>query len=138
MVLALVFIDLVLSAQFESFRDPVIVLSVVPVAIVDAGLGLIAVGGSLNAYSFIGLVTLVGLVAKNGILITEFANQLRDEGRTIEEAVAEAAATRLRPLPRRPRRGDGGGNGARPRSGCASMPRVRVVMPVSCRVPKDG
>ncbi|WP_419897669.1 efflux RND transporter permease subunit [Roseomonas sp. USHLN139] len=98
MLLALVFIYLVLSAQFESFRDPVIVLSVVPVAIVGAGLGLIAVGGSLNAYSFIGLVTLVGLVAKNGILITEFANQLRDEGRSIEEAVVEAAATRLRPI----------------------------------------
>jgi multidrug efflux pump len=97
-LLALVFIYLVLCAQFESFRDPAIVLSVVPLAIVGAGLGLVAVGGSLNAYSFIGLVTLVGLVAKNGILITEFANQLRDEGRSLHEAAVEAAATRLRPI----------------------------------------
>ena len=97
-LLAIAFIYLVLSAQFESFRDPVIVLSVVPLSIVGAGLGLIAVGGTLNAYSFIGLVTLVGLVAKNGILITEFANQLRDAGRSLEEAVVEAAATRLRPI----------------------------------------
>jgi multidrug efflux pump len=97
-LLALAFIYLVLAAQFESFRDPVIVLSVVPLSIVGAGLGLLAVGGSLNAYSFIGLVTLIGLVAKNGILITEFANQLRDQGRTLEEAVIEAAATRLRPI----------------------------------------
>ncbi|WP_439596794.1 efflux RND transporter permease subunit [Falsiroseomonas sp.] len=97
-VLALVFIYLVLSAQFESFRDPFIVLSVVPLAMVGAGLGLLAVGGTLNAYSFIGLVTLIGLVAKNGILITEFANQLRDQGRAMEEAVVEAAATRLRPI----------------------------------------
>jgi multidrug efflux pump len=97
-LLALGFIFLTLAAQFESFRDPFIVLSVVPLAMVGAAIGLLAVNGSLNAYSFIGLVTLIGLVAKGGILITEFANQLRDEGRDLQDAIVEAAATRLRPI----------------------------------------
>lgn len=97
-VLALVFIYLVLSAQFESFRDPAIVLLAVPLAICGALVGLLWMGGSLNLYSVIGMVTLIGLIAKHGILITEFANQLRDEGRGLEEALLEAATLRLRPI----------------------------------------
>jgi multidrug efflux pump len=97
-VLALVFIYLVLSAQFESFRDPAIILLAVPMALAGALVGLEWMGGSLNIYSVIGLVTLIGLIAKHGILITEFANQLRDEGRGLEDAVVEAALLRLRPI----------------------------------------
>ncbi len=97
-VLAIVFIYLVLSAQFESFRDPVIVLVVVPVSMTGALLGLVVNDGSLNAYSFIGIITLIGLVAKNGILITEFANQLRDDGRELRDAVIHSAMVRLRPI----------------------------------------
>lgn len=97
-VLALIFIYLVLSAQFESFRDPAIVLLAVPLAVCGAMVGLRLMGGSLNLYSIIGMVTLIGLIAKHGILITEFANQLRDEGRGLEEALLEAATLRLRPI----------------------------------------
>ena len=97
-LLALVFIYLVLSAQFESFRDPVIVLMAVPLAICGALVGLRVMGGSLNLYSVIGIVTLIGLIAKHGILITEFANQLRDEGRAMEDALLDAATQRLRPI----------------------------------------
>lgn len=97
-LLSLVFIYLVLSAQFESFRDPAIVLLAVPLAICGALIGLLWMGGSLNLYSGIGIITLVGLIAKHGILITEFANQLRDEGRAFEDALVEAAAMRLRPI----------------------------------------
>jgi multidrug efflux pump len=97
-LLALIFIYLVLSAQFESFRDPAIVLLAVPLAICGALVGLRVMGGSLNLYSVIGIVTLVGLIAKHGILITEFANQLRDEGMPFEEALLEAATQRLRPI----------------------------------------
>jgi multidrug efflux pump len=96
--LALAFIILMLSAQFESFRDPAIILSMLPLTLAGALVSLAVSGGSLNLYSFIGLITLVGLIAKHGILITEFANQLRDQGRARAEAVAEAAATRLRPI----------------------------------------
>jgi multidrug efflux pump len=97
-LLSLVFIYLVLSAQFESFRDPAIVLLAVPLAICGALIGLLWMGGSLNLYSGIGIITLIGLIAKHGILITEFANQLRDEGRDFEDALVEAAAMRLRPI----------------------------------------
>jgi multidrug efflux pump len=97
-VLALVFIYLVLSAQFESFRDPAIILLAVPLALAGALVGLERMGGSLNLYSVIGLVTLIGLIAKHGILITEFANQLRNEGRGLEDALVEAALLRLRPI----------------------------------------
>ncbi|GGB36047.1 acriflavin resistance protein [Tistrella bauzanensis] len=98
LLLALVFIYFMLSAQFESFRDPAIVLAVAPLAVAGAIVTLAETGGGLNIYSFIGFVTLIGLIAKHGILITEFANQLRDAGRDRTEAVVEAATTRLRPI----------------------------------------
>lgn len=96
--LALVFIYLVLVAQFESFISPLIILFTVPFAIVGAILTLKLFGGTLNIYSNIGLITLIGLIAKHGILITEFANRLRREGKSIKEAVMQAAALRLRPI----------------------------------------
>jgi len=97
-VMALAFIYLVLAAQFESFRDPLIILITVPLSMCGA-LGLLyVVGGSLNVYSQIGLVTLVGLITKHGILIVEFANQLEQAGRKWKDAVIEAATLRLRPI----------------------------------------
>ena len=97
-LLALIFIYLVLAAQFESFSDPFIVLFSVPLSIVGALLVLRLTNGTLNIFSQIGLVTLVGLIAKHGILITEFANQLQAQGMAVREAVVEAAARRLRPI----------------------------------------
>ncbi|HWL68782.1 MAG TPA: efflux RND transporter permease subunit [Geminicoccus sp.] len=97
-LLGIVFIFLTLTAQFESFRDPCIVLLVVPLSIAGAIVALALFGGSLNVYSGIGFITLVGLIAKHGILITEFANQLRDRGVELREAVIESAALRLRPI----------------------------------------
>ncbi|HVK31705.1 MAG TPA: efflux RND transporter permease subunit, partial [Burkholderiaceae bacterium] len=97
-VLALLFIFLVLSAQFESFVDPFVILLAVPLSMVGALLALRLSGGTLSVYSQIGLVTLVGLISKHGILIVEFSNQLRQQGRSIQEAVVEAASLRLRPI----------------------------------------
>lgn len=97
-VLALIFIYLVLVAQFESFIDPLIIMFTVPFAVVGALLTLKLFGGSLNIYSNIGLITLIGLIAKHGILITDFANRLRRDGKSIAEAVTEAAIMRLRPI----------------------------------------
>lgn len=97
-LLGMVFIFLTLSAQFESFRDPCIVLLVVPFSIAGAIIALAFFGGSLNVYSGIGFITLVGLISKHGILITEFTNQLRDRGKALEEALVESAALRLRPI----------------------------------------
>jgi multidrug efflux pump len=97
-VLALLFIFLVLSAQFESFVDPFVILLAVPLSMVGALLALRLSGGTLSVYSQIGLVTLVGLISKHGILIVEFSNQLRQQGRSITEAVTEAASLRLRPI----------------------------------------
>jgi len=96
--LALVFIYLVLVAQFESFIDPLIIMLTVPFAMVGAMITLKLFGGSLNIYSNIGLITLIGLIAKHGILITEFANQLRRSGKSIQEAVIQASMLRLRPI----------------------------------------
>jgi len=97
-VLALAFIYLVLAAQFESFRDPLIIMITVPLSITGA-LGLLwLAGGTLNVYSQIGLVTLVGLITKHGILIVEFANQQQATGMNRMEAVIEAATLRLRPI----------------------------------------
>lgn len=96
--LALIFIYLVLVAQFESFIDPLIIMLTVPFAVVGAILTLKLFGGSLNIYSNIGLITLIGLIAKHGILITEFANRLRSYGKTVSEAVIEASLLRLRPI----------------------------------------
>ncbi len=97
-VLALAFIYLVLAAQFESFRDPLIIMLTVPLSMTGALAALYLTGGTLNVYSQIGLVTLVGLITKHGILIVEFANQLREQGRSLGEAVVEAAVLRLRPI----------------------------------------
>jgi multidrug efflux pump len=97
-VLALGFIYLVLAAQFESFRDPVIILLSVPLSITGALAALYLTGGTLNVFSQIGLVTLVGLITKHGILIVEFANQRQLEGKNRIEAVIESAALRLRPI----------------------------------------
>ena len=96
--LALVFIFLLLAAQFESFRHPLVILFTVPLAMLGALLALTFTGGSLNVYSQIGLVTLVGLITKHGILIVEFANQLRARGEDALAAVREAAVQRLRPI----------------------------------------
>ncbi len=97
-VLALFFIFLVLAAQFESFIDPFVILLSVPLSMVGALLALKLAGGTLNVYSQIGLITLVGLITKHGILIVEFANQLRHQGQGTLEAVVEAASLRLRPI----------------------------------------
>jgi len=95
---ALVFIYLVLAAQFESFIDPLTILLSVPLAVFGAFVTLYIFGQTLNIYSQIGLIMLIGLVTKNAILIVEFSNQLRARGKTILEAVSEAAAIRLRPI----------------------------------------
>jgi multidrug efflux pump len=97
-VLALAFIYLVLSAQFESFRDPLMIMLTVPLSMTGALAALYFTGGTLNVYSQIGLVTLVGLITKHGILIVEFANQMQDKGRSRFEAAVEAAGLRLRPI----------------------------------------
>lgn len=97
-MLSLIFIYLVLVAQFESFIDPLVIMFTVPFAMVGALLTLKLFGGTLNIYSNIGLITLIGLIAKHGILITDFANELRLTGKSIEEAVTEAAILRLRPI----------------------------------------
>ena len=96
--LALAFIYLVLAAQFESFRDPFIIMLTVPLSMAGALLALWLANGTLNVYSQIGLVTLVGLITKHGILIVEFANQLQEKGMSIKEAVIESAFLRLRPI----------------------------------------
>jgi len=97
-VLALVFIFLVLSAQFESFVDPLVIMLSVPLSMIGALLALKFTGGSLNVYSQIGLITLVGLITKHGILIVEFTNQLREHGVEMHEALVKAAGQRLRPI----------------------------------------
>ena len=97
-VLALLFIYLVLAAQFESFVHPFVIMLSVPLSMTGALLFLWMAGGTLNIYSQVGLVTLVGLITKHGILIVEFSNQLRDKGTEMFEAVVEAATLRLRPI----------------------------------------
>ncbi len=97
-VLALLIVFLVLAAQFESFVHPLVIMLSVPLALAGAVYALFFTGLSLNLYSQIGIVLLIGLMAKNGILIVEFANQLRNEGRSIRAAVVEASVLRLRPI----------------------------------------
>lgn len=97
-VLAIVLIYLALSAQFESFRDPLTILLTVPLALGGAVLALWIFGHTLNIFSQIGMIVLVGIVTKNGILIVEFANQRRLQGLTIKEAAIDAAAQRFRPI----------------------------------------
>jgi len=97
-LLALAFIYLVLSAQFESFVGPFVIMLTVPLGVIGALAALELTGGTLNVYSKAGLVMLIGLVTKNGILIVEFANQLREKGADAMQAVIEASALRLRPI----------------------------------------
>jgi multidrug efflux pump len=96
--LALAFIYLVLSAQFESFRDPLVILLSVPLAIAGAVAALYFTGNTLNVYSQIGMVMLIGLTAKNGILIVEFTRQLRATGMAARDALVQASVLRLRPI----------------------------------------
>jgi len=95
---AAIFIYLMLSAQFESFVAPLVIMLTVPLAGLGALLAIELTGGTLNVYSKVGLVMLIGLITKHGILIVEFANQLRDRGLPAAEAVVEAATLRLRPI----------------------------------------
>ena len=97
-IMALVCIYLVLAAQFESWIDPFIILLTVPLACLGALLTMWVIGNSLNIYSQIGLITLVGIITKNGILIVEFANQLQEEGKSKLVAIKTACALRLRPI----------------------------------------
>jgi multidrug efflux pump len=96
--LALLIVFLVLAAQFESFINPMVILVTVPLALTGALLGLWVYGSSINVFSQIGAILLIGLSAKNGVLIVEFANQLRDRGMNFREAIVEAASVRLRPI----------------------------------------
>jgi len=96
--LALITAYLAMCAQFESWRHPLTIMLTVPLAILGGLLGLLVVGSSLNVYSQIALIILIGLAAKNGILIVEFTNQLRKEGKKLEEAIVEASTIRLRPI----------------------------------------
>ena len=97
-LLALVIVYLVLAAQFESFKHPLIIMTTVPFAIAGALIGLTVFGSTINIFSQIGAIMLIGLAAKNGILIVEFANQLRDRGVEFKEAVIQSSMTRLRPV----------------------------------------
>jgi multidrug efflux pump len=97
-MMALAVTYLVLAAQFESWVHPLVIMFTVPLALVGAFIGLKLAGMSLNIYSQIGLVMLIGLAAKNGILIVEFANQLRDAGKAFNEALILAAKQRFRPI----------------------------------------
>ncbi|MBW2578089.1 MAG: efflux RND transporter permease subunit [Deltaproteobacteria bacterium] len=96
--LALVIVFLVLAAQFESFVHPVVILVTVPLALTGALVGLWMFGASVNVFTQIGAILLIGLAAKNGVLLVEFANQLRDRGQPFKEALVEAACVRLRPI----------------------------------------
>ena len=96
--LALLIVFLVLAAQFESFIHPIVIMLTVPLGLAGAIYAMTLGGLSVNIYSQIGIILLIGLIAKNGILIVEFANQLRDEGMAIREAVIEASVVRLRPI----------------------------------------
>ena len=98
MLLGALVVFLVLAAQFESWLHPLVIMLTVPLAMAGALLGLYLTGQTLNVYSQIGLIMLIGLSAKNGILIVEFANQLRDAGQPFHDALFEAAGVRLRPI----------------------------------------
>lgn len=96
--LALLLVYLILAAQFESFLDPFIIILTVPMAVAGALLSLWLMGESWNIFSQIGTIMLIGLVTKNGILIVEFANQLKEQGKSVKEAIQEASEARLRPI----------------------------------------
>lgn len=95
---ALILVFLILAAQFESFRDPIVIMFTIPLAITGAILSLWITGSTLNIFSEIGMIVLIGIVTKNGILIIEFANQRREQGLSITEAVIDAATQRFRPI----------------------------------------
>jgi HAE1 family hydrophobic/amphiphilic exporter-1 len=95
---AVLVVLLVLAAQFESFNSAIILFATVPFGLAAAVFAILLSGGSINIYSEIGLVMLVGLMSKNGILIVEFANQLRDQGQSVQEAIRNACMIRLRPV----------------------------------------
>jgi multidrug efflux pump subunit AcrB len=97
-ILALVLVYLILAAQFESFIDPLIIMLTVPLALAGAILALWMTDSTLNIFSQIGIIVLIGIVTKNGILIVEFANQQRENGMNALDAVYEAAISRLRPI----------------------------------------
>lgn len=96
--IAMLIVFLVLAAQFESFVHPLVIMLTVPLAVAGALLGLYLTGSTLNIYSQIGIIMLIGIAAKNGVLIVEFVNQMRDAGRGFHEAIIEGAAIRLRPV----------------------------------------
>ena len=98
LLLALLLIYMILAAQFESLRDPFIIMLTVPMAVTGALLSLHWFGQSLNVFSQIGIITLIGLITKNGILIVEFANHLKDKGLSKKNAVVHAAVQRFRPI----------------------------------------
>jgi multidrug efflux pump len=97
-ILAIVLIYLVLAAQFESFKDPLVIMLTVPLAVAGALVFMWATGGTMNIFSQIGIIMLIGLVAKNGILIVEFANQKQAQGEAKGEAILSASLQRLRPI----------------------------------------
>ena len=97
-LLAIVLIYLILAAQFESFKDPLVIMLTVPLAIAGALVFMAANGQTMNIFSQIGIIMLIGLVAKNGILIVEFANQKQDAGLNKREAIEQASLQRLRPI----------------------------------------
>jgi len=94
----LLLVFLVLAAQFESWIHPAVIMLTVPLAALGGLFGLLVAGSTINTYSEIGLIILIGVAAKNGILIVEFANQLRDRGLEVRAAIIEAAGLRLRPI----------------------------------------
>jgi len=96
--LALVLIYLILSAQFESFRDPMVIMFTVPLAVAGALISLILFGQTVNIFSQIGMIMLIGIVTKNGILIVEFANQKKEAGANLLNAAIEASSQRFRPI----------------------------------------
>ena len=97
-ILAIVLIYLVLAAQFESFKDPLVIMLTVPLAVAGALVFMFFSGGTMNIFSQIGIIMLIGLVAKNGILIVEFANQKQAMGEAKGEAILGASLQRLRPI----------------------------------------
>jgi multidrug efflux pump subunit AcrB len=97
-LLALIIVFLILAAQFESFSSPLVIMFTVPLALAGAVLSLWVFGQTLNIFSQIGIIVLVGIVTKNGILIVEFANQRLEQGLSVREAVIDAATRRLRPI----------------------------------------
>jgi multidrug efflux pump len=97
-IFSMIFIFLVLAAQFESFQDPFLVLTAVPFSLFGALFMLFITGCTLNIYTEIGLITLIGLMSKHSILMVEFANQIVDEGKTVKEAAFESASIRFRPI----------------------------------------